>query len=89
MVEESVDPPPSYAEAMVGAQLSPTQLTQVIQDHQCNRIQINSARLPNDRDDASAKEIREKKSNKIVCEILQLALLIFVIGVFLYFLFLY
>ena len=86
MVEESVDPPPSYAEAMECVQLSPRQLSQVMVDQQWNIRQNNSARSTNDQDDASAKELRTKKSNKIVCGIIQLAIMIFLILIFLYFL---
>ena len=85
MGEEYVDPPPTYAEATEGVQLSPGQLAQVMLDQQCNNIQNNSVRSPNDQDDASAKEVRQNKCNKIVCGIIQLALLIFLIFIFLYF----
>ena len=46
MIQEtsfSVDPPPSYAEAMECVQLSPMHLTQVMLDQQWNSSQTNSA----------------------------------------------
>ena len=75
---------PSYAEAVECLQLSTRKLTQVMLDQQQNCLKNNRS-LPIDQDDAFAKELRVENKNKIVCLIYQLAVVIFLIFILLYF----
>ena len=77
----SVDPPPSYAEAMECVQLSPLHLTQVMVDQQYKSRQNNNDNPCNEPEEAFIKE-QMNKNNKIGRWIIQLVVLIFLIFVF-------
>ena len=79
-----VDPPPSYAEAMECVQLSPLHLTQVMVDQQWKSRQNNNANPSIEPEEAFVKEQRMNKNNKIGRWIIQLAVLIFLIFVFIW-----
>ena len=78
---DSVDPPPSYAEAIDCVQLSPHHLTQVLMDHQWNRRQNIDATQENDNEEIFYKEVRMKRNTRIGSWIIRLAVFIFLIFV--------
>eukprot|EP00090_Calanus_glacialis_P034927 TRINITY_DN59338_c0_g1_i1.p1 TRINITY_DN59338_c0_g1~~TRINITY_DN59338_c0_g1_i1.p1 ORF type:complete len:106 (-),score=20.94 TRINITY_DN59338_c0_g1_i1:24-299(-) len=80
----SVDPPPSYAEAMECVQMSPQHLTQVMDDQQWKIRENNNANPGNEPEEAFVKEQRMKKNNKIGRWIIHLAVLIFLFFVFIW-----
>ena len=77
----SLDPPPSYAEAMECVHLSPRQLTQVMKNQQYNMIQNSNASPNNDQEKTFAKYQWMKKNFKIRRWIIQLVVWIFLIFV--------